>query len=150
MDEVHIECCHNVPLLDEVLKRRLQSVSLVLSTLQTSLHDVTTENLNKGFASASESFKEILETLEGFQDKPTEYITLTFTGVVFLLSLLQTGVILSWNKRSKRKLEEVENGQTEKVTWHMEMITLQSKEKDDQQKERDQRQKEKSAIGKRT
>ena len=132
-----------MPLLDKVLKRRLQSVSLVLSTLQTSLHDVTTENLNKGFASASQSFKEILETLEGFQYELTEYIILAFTGIVFLLSLLQTGVILSLNKRNRRNLEEVESVQTEKVTRQIKMINLQSKEKDDQQKEKEHKQKEK-------
>ena len=68
-----------------------------------------------------------------------ESIILAFTGIIFLLSLLQTGVILSLNKRNRRNLEEVESGQTEKVTQQIEMINLQSKEKDDQQKERRRR-----------
>ena len=41
--------------MDNVLKERLESFSLVVTTLLTSLHDTTTENLNKGFKVATDS-----------------------------------------------------------------------------------------------
>ena len=47
-NQVHLQCRKNVKLIDDVLKERLQSVSLVITTLLTSLHDTTTENLNRG------------------------------------------------------------------------------------------------------
>merc|ERR1711867_170955 len=52
---IHLQCRKNVRLVDDVLKERLQSVSLVVTTLLTSLHNTTTENLNKGLKVAVDS-----------------------------------------------------------------------------------------------
>ena len=43
-------------------KERLQSVSLAITTLLTSLHDTTTENLNGGFKVAAESLETIADS----------------------------------------------------------------------------------------
>ena len=45
-NNIHVQCRKNVKLVDEVLKERLKSVSLVITTLLTSLHDTTTEGMN--------------------------------------------------------------------------------------------------------
>ena len=58
-NQVHLQCRKNVKLIDDVLKERLQSVSLVVTTLLTSLHDTTNENLNKGFKVATDSLEKI-------------------------------------------------------------------------------------------
>ena len=45
--------------MDDVLKVRLQSVSLVVTKFLTSLHDTTIENLNRGFKVAIDSLEKI-------------------------------------------------------------------------------------------
>ena len=63
-DKIHLQCRKNVKLVDDVLKERLQSVSLVVTTLLTSLHDTTTENLNRGFKVATDSLEKITNSTE--------------------------------------------------------------------------------------
>ena len=59
---VHLQCRKNVKLVDDALQERLKLVSLVVSTLLTSLHDTTTENLNKGFKVATNSLGKVANT----------------------------------------------------------------------------------------
>merc|ERR1711873_386591 len=63
-DQIHLQCRKNVKLINDVLKKRLQSVSLVITTLLTILHDTTTENLNKGFKVATDSIETITDLIE--------------------------------------------------------------------------------------
>merc|ERR1711895_311790 len=68
-NNIHLQCRKNVKLVDDVLKERLQSVSLVVTTLLTSLHDITTENLNKGFKVAVDSLDKITNSTERILEK---------------------------------------------------------------------------------
>ena len=63
-NRVHLQCRKNVKLIDDVLKERLQSVSLLITALLTSLYDTTTENLNRGFKVAVESLETIADSSE--------------------------------------------------------------------------------------
>ena len=89
--------------MDDVLKERLQSVSLVVTTLLTSLHDTTTENLNKGFKVAVDSLEKIANSterilgkveqiLETLADSPQVIVLITVSGMVSIASIL--GVLI--------------------------------------------------------
>merc|ERR1712002_611126 len=45
--------------VDKTISKRLKDLSLVITTLSTSLHDTMIEGINKGFKSASGSFKDL-------------------------------------------------------------------------------------------
>ena len=60
-NEIHLECRRNVPLIDKNVVNRLKSVSLMVTSLMTSLHDTTISDLNHGFKEASRHFKKIIE-----------------------------------------------------------------------------------------
>ena len=62
-NNVHPQCRENVKLVDDALKERLKSVSLVVTTLLTSLYDTTTENL-KGFKVATDNLDKLANTTE--------------------------------------------------------------------------------------
>ena len=49
-------------LIDHSFKERLKSVSLVMTSLLTSLHDTTIEGMNKGFKKATDEFEKIIGT----------------------------------------------------------------------------------------
>ena len=68
-NNVYIQCRKNVKLVDDALKERLKSVSLVVTTLLTSLHDTTTENLNKGFKVATDNLDKLANTTERMMGK---------------------------------------------------------------------------------
>ena len=61
-NNIHLQCRKNVKLVDDVLTERLQSVSLVVTTLLTSLHDKNTENLNRGFKVATDSLEKFINS----------------------------------------------------------------------------------------
>ena len=56
-NKIHLQCRRNVKLIDEAFKERLKSVSLVVTSLLTSLHDTSMEGMNKGFKMASDKFE---------------------------------------------------------------------------------------------
>merc|ERR1712002_494239 len=60
--KTHIECRRNVPIMDKNLVHRLKSVSLMMTSLMTSLHDTTIADLNLGFKKASDQFNNIQKT----------------------------------------------------------------------------------------
>ena len=68
-NKIHFQCRKNVKLIDDALKERLKSVSLVVTTLLTSLHDTTTENLNKGFKVATDNLDSLAKTTERILEK---------------------------------------------------------------------------------
>ena len=57
--KTHLECRRNIPIMDKNLVHRLKSVSLMLTSLMTSLHDTTIADLNLGFKKASTQFNNI-------------------------------------------------------------------------------------------
>ena len=94
-NQIHLQCRKNVKLMDDVLKERLQSVSLVVTMLLTSLHNTTTENLNKGFKVAtdnlekiSNSTKKILKKvdtiLENLADSPPFIILIVVASMILI------------------------------------------------------------------
>ena len=68
-NNIHLQCRKNVKLVDDVLKERLQSVSLVVTTLLMSLYDATTENLNKELKVAVYSLEKIANSTERILEK---------------------------------------------------------------------------------
>ena len=68
-NHAHLQCRKNFNLVDDALKERLKSVNLVVTTLQTSLYDTTTENLNKGFKVATDSLGKAANTMERIMER---------------------------------------------------------------------------------
>ena len=58
-NHIQVQCGKNIKLIDEALKARLQSVSLVVTSLLTSLHETNTEGLNKEFKGALDKFEKL-------------------------------------------------------------------------------------------
>ena len=98
-NNIHLQCRKNVKLVDDALKERLKSVSLVVTTLLTSLHDTTTENLNKGFKVATDSLGKVANTterimerveqiLEILADSPQVIVLITMSVMVSIASVI--------------------------------------------------------------
>ena len=103
-NDIHVQCRKNVKLVDDVLKERLNSVSLVITPLLTSLHDITTEGMNQRFKIAVESFKRITVTTNKILEKvdqilglllssPQGIITIAIASFISVSSVL--GLILA-------------------------------------------------------
>ena len=86
--------------MDDVFKERLKSVSLVVTTLLTSLHDTTTENLNRGFKVAIDSLEKITnytekilrkvdQILENLADRSQIIVLIVVSGMVSIASVLR-------------------------------------------------------------
>ena len=78
---------------------RLKSISLVITTLLTSLHDTTTEGMNQGFKIAVESFEKITNSTNKILEKvdkilglllssPQSIITITIASIISVSSVL--------------------------------------------------------------
>ena len=90
--DVHVQCRKNVKLIDDLMKERLKSVSLVITTLLTSLHDTATEGMNQGFKIAVESFEKITNSTDKILEK-VEKSWDSFSAVPKTLSPLQLHVL---------------------------------------------------------
>ena len=115
-NQIHLQCRRNVKLMDDVLKERLQSVSLVVTTLLTSLHNTTTENLYKGFTVATNSIERITNStetilrkvdimLEKLSDSP-QFIILIVVASIILIGLI-FGIVLEL--RITELIKEIRN-----------------------------------------
>ena len=93
-NNVHIQCRKNVKLVDDALKERLKSVSLVVTTLLTSLHDTTTENLNKGFKVATDNLDKLANTTERIMEK-VEQILEILADSPQVIVLITVSIIVS-------------------------------------------------------
>merc|ERR1711895_321264 len=93
-NSIHLQCRKNVKLVDDVLKERLQSVSLVVSTLLTSLHDSTTENLNKGFKVAIDSLGKVANTTERIMEKVEQILETLADSPQFILLIIMSVILL--------------------------------------------------------
>ena len=92
--QIHLQCRKNVKLIDDVLKERLQSVSLVITTLLTSLHDTTTENLNRGFKVAVESLETIADSSKIILKKIDTILKILSDDTQSILLIVATSIIL--------------------------------------------------------
>ena len=59
--KIHLECRRNIPVIDKNMVNRLKSLSLMVTSLMTALHDTTISDLNSGFKEATLHFKKINE-----------------------------------------------------------------------------------------
>ena len=102
-NNIYLQCRKNVKLVDDVLKEKLQSVSLVVTTLLTSLHDTTTENLDREFKVATDSLEKITNStekilrkvdqiLKNLANSPQVIVLITVSGMVLISSIL--GVLI--------------------------------------------------------
>ena len=110
-------------MMDDALKERLKSVSLVVTTLLTSLHNTTTENLNKGFKVASDSLGKIANTTERIMEKveqilktladsPQVIVLITMSVMVSIASML--GVLIGMHIMKLTKTLKTENKENAK------------------------------------
>ena len=101
--DIHVQCRKNVKLIDDILKERLKSVSLIITTLLTSLHDTTKEGMNQCFKIAIENFERITistnKILEKFDQilglllsSPQGIITIAIASIISVSPML--GLIL--------------------------------------------------------
>ena len=122
-NNIHLQCRKNVKLVDDALKERLKSVSLVVTTLLTSLHDTTTENLNKGFKVATDSLGKVANTterimerveqiLEILADSPQVIVLITMSVMVSIASVL--GVLIGMHIMKLTKTLKTENKENAK------------------------------------
>ena len=119
----HLQCRKNVKLVDDALKERLKSVNLVVINLLTSLHDTTTENLNKGLkvvldslgkiANSNERIMEKAEqTLKTLADSPQVIVFITMSVMVSIASML--GVLIGMHILKLTKTLKTENKENAK------------------------------------
>ena len=110
-------------LKDDALKERLRSVSLVITTLLTSLHDTTTEDLNKGFNFATgrldniaKSTERILEkvekVLETLADSPQVIALITMSMLVLVATVIN--LLIGIQNLKKTKALKIDNQQNTK------------------------------------
>merc|ERR1712121_592814 len=97
--EIHLECRRNIPIIDKNIVSRLKSVSLMVTSLMTSLHDTTIMDLNHGFKEASRHFKNITEStkriLEATVNNPdTEAILIMLKNIAMTMDAV-TGILTS-------------------------------------------------------
>ena len=123
-NKIHFQCRKNVKLIDDALKERLKSVSLVINTLLTSLHDTITEDLNKGFKFASsrldiiaKSTERILEKLEKVQetlaDSPQVIALITMSTLVLVATIIN--LLIGIQNLKKTKALKIDNQQNTKI-----------------------------------
>ena len=110
--KIHFQCRKNVKLVDDALKERLKSVSLVITTLLTSLHDTTTDDLNKGFKIATgrldkitKSTERILakveEVLDTLADSPQVIALITMSMLVLVATVINSLIGIKILKEAK-------------------------------------------------
>ena len=80
-------------LIDDALKERLKSVSLVITTLLTSLHDITTEDLNKGFKFATGRLDNIAKSTERILEK-VEKVLETLADSPQVIALITMSILV--------------------------------------------------------
>merc|ERR1712120_6717 len=111
--------------VDKTISKRLKDISLVITTLSTSLHDTMIEGMNKGFKSASGSFKDLNEDhndllkilgtiFDVLEDDITANMKIVAISIVLAFIALQSGIGF-WQNRSL----QLQNGSLETVIKEM-------------------------------
>ena len=83
----------NVKLIDEAMKEQLKSVSLVITSLLTSLHDTTMDGLNKGFKVSSDKFEEIINSGERIFDNTNRILEILLEGHHNIIVMVVAGTM---------------------------------------------------------
>merc|ERR1712041_36036 len=107
--------------VDKTISKRLKDISLVITTPSTSLHDTMIEGMNKGFKSASGSFKDLNEDHKDLikllgtifnviEDDITANMKKVAVSVVLILIVLHSGLSF-WQNRSL----QLQNGSLETI-----------------------------------
>ena len=92
-NNIHFQCRKNIKPIDDALKERLKSVSLVVPTLLTSLHDTTTENLSKGFKVATDNLDRLTKTTERILEK-VEQVLETLADSPQVIALITMSILV--------------------------------------------------------
>merc|ERR1712115_50593 len=111
--------------VDKTISKRLKDISLVITTLSTSLQDTMVEGMNKGFKTASESFKDLnddhsdlLKVLSSIFDVLENDITadmkIVAVSIILAFIVLQSGIGF-WQNRTI----QLQNGSVETVIREM-------------------------------
>ena len=79
--------------MDDALKERLKSVSVVVTTLLTSLHDTTTENLNKGFKVATDSLGKLANTSERIMERVEQILKILADSPQFIVLIIMSVIV---------------------------------------------------------
>ena len=95
------------------MQERLQSVSLVITTLMMSFHDVLVKGLNTGFKGATRSFQSILKDtamiIDIVKQIPKDHkdmFTYSVAGTMIGLFLLPTAYLIKKEKDNKKTAKE--------------------------------------------
>ena len=92
-NDIHIQCRKNVKLIDDLMKERLKSVSLVITTLLTSLHDTATEGMNQGFKTAVENFERITTVTSKIREQVDQILEILLTSWQDIIAVIIANVI---------------------------------------------------------
>ena len=92
--DIYIQYRKNVKLIDDLMKERLKSVSLVITTLLTSLHDTATEGMNQGFKIAVESFERITMVTSQILEKVDQILEILLKSPQSIIALTIASIIL--------------------------------------------------------
>ena len=111
-NNLHLQCRKNIKPIDDALKERLKSVSLVIITLLTSLHDTTTENISKGFKVATDNLdrlakaterilEKVEQELETLADSPQVIALITMSMLVLVATVINSLIGIKILKEAK-------------------------------------------------
>ena len=92
-NHIHVQCRKNVKLIDDLLKERLKSVSLAITTLLTSLYDTTTEGMNHGFQIAVESFERIATSTDKILENVDQILGLLLSSLQGIITISIASII---------------------------------------------------------
>ena len=95
VNNIHLQCRKNIRPIDDALKERLKSVSLVITTLLTSLHDTTTENLNKGFKVATDNLDKITKATERVLEKVEQILEILDNSPQVIVIIIVAIIVLA-------------------------------------------------------
>ena len=92
-NDIHVQCRKNVKLIDDLLMERLKSVSLVITTLLTSLHDTTIKGMNQAFKIAGETFKRITISTNKILEKVDQILGLLLSSPQGIITIAIASII---------------------------------------------------------
>ena len=93
-DKIHFQCRRNVKLIDEAFKERLKSVSQVVTSLLTSLHDTSMDGMNKGFKTASDRFEKIINSSEKILRSADKILEILLEGHHNIIVIVGAGTVV--------------------------------------------------------
>ena len=112
--QFHLECCRILPTIDQIFQERLKSVSLVLSTLQTSLSQQLRHTISTEFVKVKSELGKIEEDTDGLEDDIEQllgqndrvflYLLISIACTVSLINLVVLLCIQEWVLNSIARL----------------------------------------------